>query len=242
MEQIKGLIFDYGATLDTNGIHWAEVLWKQYTYNQVDINYEDFREAYVYGERAMAKQPLVKPTDNFLQVLRIKARLQLDYLQNQKKVLSLDYPTTQLAEKIALTCYEEVKSTTKNTSEIVKMLKGEYKLGLVSNFYGNIRVILKDFNLFCCFEQIIESSVVGIRKPDPAIYLLGVNSLELRPEEVIVIGDSYEKDIVPAHHIGCKTIWLRGKGWDDKPVDETLPDAVIHDLAKLPEILKSLKY
>ena len=29
-ESIKGLIFDYGGTLDTNGIHWSEVLWEMY--------------------------------------------------------------------------------------------------------------------------------------------------------------------------------------------------------------------
>ena len=31
MSSIKGIIFDYGGTIDTNGIHWSEVIWEQYS-------------------------------------------------------------------------------------------------------------------------------------------------------------------------------------------------------------------
>ena len=55
--------------------------------------------------------------------------------------------------------------------------------------------------------------MVGVRKPDPAIFALGVEALGLRPEEVLVIGDSYKKDILPARSLGCRTAWLKGKGW-----------------------------
>ena len=52
---------------------------------------------------------------------------------------------------------------------------------LVSNFYGNIQTILKDFGLYAFFDDIIESSVVGVRKPDPAIYRLGVEAWDMKP-------------------------------------------------------------
>ena len=44
---IKGIIFDYGGTIDTNGIHWSEVIWQQYIAANVQISKEEFREAYV---------------------------------------------------------------------------------------------------------------------------------------------------------------------------------------------------
>ena len=44
----------------------------------------------------------------------------------------------------------------------MKALSERYKLVLVSNFYGNIQTILKDFGLFDFFADIIESSVVGV--------------------------------------------------------------------------------
>ena len=85
------------------------------------------------------------------------------------------------------------------------------------------------------FDEVVESAVVGIRKPDNAIFKLGVDALKLRPEEVLVIGDSYSKDIVPAMSIGCKTIWLKGKGWDDEPEQDS--DSII--VNKLEEILNT---
>ena len=75
---------------------------------------------------------------------------------------------------------------------------------LVSNFYGNIEVVLKEFNLDGIFQEIVESAVVKVRKPDPRIYQLGVEALQLPPENIVVVGDSYDKDIVPAHPLAAK--------------------------------------
>ena len=61
----------------------------------------------------------------------------------------------------------------------MQKLSEHYKLVLVSNFYGNIQTILKDLELFDFFSDIVESSVVGVRKPDPAIYRLGVEAMGL---------------------------------------------------------------
>ena len=77
---------------------------------------------------------------------------------------------------MADSCYRYVLDVLERTRPVVKALSERYKLVLVSNFYGNIQTILKDFGLFDFFADIIESSVVGVRKPDPAIYRLGVEA------------------------------------------------------------------
>ena len=89
---------------------------------------------------------------------------------------------------------------------------------LVSNFYGNISVVLREFGFVGLFDHIIESAVVGIRKPDPRIFQLGVDALGLKPEEVIVVGDSIDKDIIPAKSVGCHTVWFKGEPWENMPV------------------------
>ena len=61
MNTVKGIIFDYGGTIDTNGIHWAEVIWEQYIKTSVNIGKELFRQAYVHGERTLAKNPIIEP-------------------------------------------------------------------------------------------------------------------------------------------------------------------------------------
>ena len=93
---------------------------------------------------------------------------------------------------------------------------------LVSNFYGNIESVLRAYNLLHYFPTIIESAVVGVRKPDPAIFALGVEALGLKPEEVLVVGDSLSKDIAPATSLGCATAWIEGRGWfHEEPSDMT---------------------
>jgi putative hydrolase of the HAD superfamily len=49
MSSIKGIIFDYGGTIDTNGIHWGEFIWEQYREAGVDITHDIYRQAYVHG-------------------------------------------------------------------------------------------------------------------------------------------------------------------------------------------------
>lgn len=57
MNGIKGILFDFGGTLDTNGTHWGIML--QEAYREVGFSLEDkiFREIYVQGERQLAAQP-----------------------------------------------------------------------------------------------------------------------------------------------------------------------------------------
>lgn len=231
---VKGIIFDYGGTIDTNGKHWAEVLWEKYTQLGIPVSKNDFKEAYISGERTLALTPLIAPEHNFYDVLLIKSSLQLEFLVDKKKMKKEDVVNHNYVEKIAEECYSYVQSTVRVSRGVLEKLSKQHKLILVSNFYGNIETILKDFNLLCYFNEIIESSVVGVRKPDPAIFQLGVSAMGCEPEEIVVVGDSFSKDIVPAKKIGCKAVWLKGIGWEEE-TDDSLPDAIITDLTLLPD-------
>ena len=71
MKKINTIIFDYGGTLDTDARHWAHVLFEGYRHAQIPVDEPNFRDAYVYGERALAKAPIVLPDDDFHTVLRL---------------------------------------------------------------------------------------------------------------------------------------------------------------------------
>lgn len=231
-ESIKGIIFDYGGTLDTNCVHWSEVLWEKYQQEQIAVTKEQFRESYVYAERQMAQQPFVKPDHNFMDVLRIKTDLETQFLVNQGMWNVGELTRRASHEHVALRCYQHVRDVMITSRKVLNTLSACYPMVLVSNFYGNIRTVLHDFQLEC-FREVIESAVVGVRKPDPQIFMMGVEALGLKPEETVVIGDSYSKDIVPAHHIGCQTIWMKGKGWGNETVDESIPSLILGDLSEL---------
>ena len=110
-------------------------------------------------------------------------------------------------------------------------------MALVSNFYGNVETVLEEMQLRDFFCDVIESAQVGIRKPDPRLYALGVEALRkkqlpghLDESDILVVGDSIQKDIIPAKSLGCKTAWFKGEGWKKETVDETDSDFIIKDL------------
>ena len=217
----KGYIFDYGGTLDTGGQHWGMLLWHAFERHQVPVSESQFRDAYVYAERTLGRNKIIQPTDTFLQTLTKKVQLELTYLNNES-----------YTDAIVSDVYERTKSQTALSRRVLMQLKTS-PMVLVSNFYGNISVVLQEFGLDGIFEEIIESAVVGIRKPDPQIFLMGVDALGMKPEEVTVVGDSLEKDIIPAKRAGCHTVWLKGEGWTNARDGENQADRVIMTLDEL---------
>lgn len=230
-DKIKGIIFDYGGTIDSNGMHWAEVIWKAYQAEEVPVSKEIFREAYVHAERTLGKNPIVKPHHTFLDMLRLKTDIQIEWLKTGD-FLPEELATQGLKQRLADWCYAYAKKSIDTAHPILAALADKYPLVLVSNFYGNVESVLKDLHLNSYFNSIVESAVVGIRKPDPAIFALGVKELALPAEEIVVIGDSYDKDIIPATAIGCKTIWLKSIGWSEYSGDETA-NLIITDFVEL---------
>lgn len=217
----KGYIFDYGGTLDTGGQHWGMLLWHAFERHQVPVSESQFRDAYVYAERTLGKNKIIQPTDTFLQTLKAKVQLELTYLNNES-----------YTDAIVSDVYERTKSQTALSRRVLMQMKAS-PMVLVSNFYGNISVVLQEFGLDGIFAEVIESAVVGIRKPDPQIFLLGVDALGMKPEEVTVVGDSLEKDIIPAKRAGCHTVWLKGEGWTNARDGENQADRVIMTLDEL---------
>ena len=91
---IKGIIFDYGGTLDSRGVHWSEVLWQGYQQAGVPIDKDTFRTAYVEGERALARERIILPQDNFHTLLRKKVALEISYLRRHvRDGLTRSHPT-----------------------------------------------------------------------------------------------------------------------------------------------------
>lgn len=225
MKGVKGYLFDYGGTLDTGGCHWGKVLWHCYQRVGVPIGEQLFRDAYVHAERTLGSQRVVMPDFTFRQTLQAKVRLQLAWLQ--------EIDGERYAADIVREAYDVARQHVSHSREVLMQLREATPLVLVSNFYGNMETVLREFNLVGVFQHVVESAVVGIRKPDLRIFALGVTRLGLQAADVAVVGDSIDKDIVPAKQAGCKTVWLRGEQWTDEPVDEHIPDRVIDDLSEL---------
>ena len=218
---IKGILIDFGGTIDSDGIHWFNAFSDAYAM-VADVPKDLLWDAYVNTERTLGRNPIIKPTDTFCKTLQTKIALQTEYLQSKGITITAQ-------DTILDTCYNKV---VKHISTVSKPVLERIQLPkvLVTNFYGNMHTVLEEFGLDHLFKEVVESSVVGVRKPDPEIFRLGVQALGLEPQETVMIGDNYEKDIVPANSIGCHTIWL-------SPQSDKGDGSVCH----LPEILSYLE-
>lgn len=221
----EAIIFDYGGTLDSDGMHWGKRIWHAYQKCGVPVDEALFREAYVHAERTLAKNPIIQKDDDFTATLCKKLTIEMDYLSERVE----DFDPDEWLDDVLDTLIEATEESTNLSGEVMRELFGDYvkkgKTILVSNFYGNINAVLRQFGLEGYFSQVIESAVVGVRKPDPEIWRMGLRALGVTDaSKVLVIGDSYDKDIIPAHEIGCDTLWFMGEGWT--PV---IPDGIKAD-------------
>ena len=220
---MKGYIFDFGGTLDTNGCHWGKFIWHAYERQHVPVNWEQFREAYIFAEQQLGKNAIILPTDSFRQTLDKKLRIEMERLVTQGYWYSSPLEVERLHAAVLDDLYSRVCEHVTCGREVLLRLKPQYPLVLCSNFYGNLTEVLKEFQLDGLFQDVVESAVVGIRKPDVRIYELALRSLGgvEAAADVVVVGDSLKNDIRPARQIGCQAIWLKGETWDSEASDNS---------------------
>ena len=204
-----------------------------YQRQQIPVSEEQFREAYVYAERTLGRTPIIQSDYSFHKTLEVKIRIEMEYLCTSGAWQADEAEFTRGHKAVLEDVYSKVVEVTSHSREVLSQLAASYPMVLVSNFYGNISHVLEEFHLAEFFKDIVESAVVGVRKPDHRIFLLGVEALGLKPEECIVVGDSFYKDIEPAKKAGCQAVWFKGEGWTEQQYDETLPDKIITDLNQL---------
>ena len=198
---IKGILIDFGGTIDSDGIHWFDQFRDAYAL-VADIPEPLLWDAYVHTERTLGRNPIIGPDYTFCKTLQTKIALQTEYLQQHGI-------TVTAQDTILDTCYNKVVKHISTVSKpVLERLSAQYPMVLVTNFYGNMHTVLKEFGLDYLFKDVVESAVVGVRKPDPQIFRLGVAVLGLESQETVMIGDSQEKDILPAQSIGCQTIQI----------------------------------
>ena len=235
---VKGVLIDYGGTIDTNGLHWGSVLWDSYQWNKVDVDKASFAKAYSFGERSLALNPIIQPEHSFYETLVLKVEQQFKFLSDNG--FEGNFLTDTLVKTISKDCNDFALLSINKAKPTLQKLAEKYPLVLVSNFYGNIHKVLQVFEIDHFFETVIESAVVGIRKPNPEIYKLGADFLKLTPQECAVVGDSFPKDIVPAKELGCKAIWLNVEGWEDSVThNESLVKADV-EITDFNQVIKAI--
>jgi putative hydrolase of the HAD superfamily len=120
---------------------------------------------------------------------------------------------------------------------VLTELKKGYRLALITNGAIDIqRDKINGSNLAEFFDPIIISGEFGFGKPNPQLFQMALERLEVAPRRAVMIGDSLHRDIAGAHDLGIRTIWInrfKATIGDHHPT----PDLELTDLITLPRLL-----
>jgi putative hydrolase of the HAD superfamily len=143
--------------------------------------------------------------------------------------LGRDYAADAISRSFA----EESRIGLAASRPILERLACHYKLGIVSNFYGNLDRILDEAGILHWFGFIGDSSRLGSFKPDPAMFHAALEALGAQPGTTLMAGDSLSKDCGPARALGLRTAWLRHPTATAKADQSRAADFTITALAEL---------
>jgi putative hydrolase of the HAD superfamily len=88
------------------------------------------------------------------------------------------------------------------------------RTAVISNSNGSVRALLERVGLLRWLEFVLDSSVIGVEKPDPRIFRLALERLGLAPDEAVYVGDIYSVDVLGARAAGMQAVLLDpGRCW-----------------------------
>jgi len=86
-------------------------------------------------------------------------------------------------------------------------------------------------------DAVVIAQAVGASKPSPRIYQRALELADCLPQEALMVGDDYARDVVGALQCGLRAIWMHRDGDGPEPPYPPFPESVIHDLCPLVSLL-----
>ena len=100
-----------------------------------------------------------------------------------------------------------------NTIEVLDYLKPNYRLHIITNGFQEIQEKkLRNSGIYPYFEQVIDSEMAGVKKPNPFIFNLALKKAKVGAESALMIGDSLEADILGAKDAGLHALHFNAHG------------------------------
>ena len=240
MASITALLFDFGGTLD-GPAHWLDRFIASYRAAGVDISRAELDPAFDHATRMGYGATRIVARFGMTDLVRFLVGHQFEYLRksgpDQLRATLENSGAAgrhRLVEAVTNSFVRETAAGMSHSRDIVAPLKSRFKLGVVSNFYGNLDRVLEEAKLDRLFNAVADSSRIGIFKPDLGIFEAALKKIQCAPESVAMIGDSLGKDCAPARKLGMRTVWLRTEQRDGE--DSVAADVTIRSIDEVGQI------
>lgn len=226
---IHAIFFDMGGTLDGDGLHWLDRFLALYRTFGVELPRDSIRGAFDEAERRSTLDESIA-SSNLNQMIELHVKWQLTYLGLK------DHDLEQHLIEGFITPVRTAAAD--NTQVLATLVERGYELGVVSNGCGNVEKLCADFGYARFLSVIVDSRRVELFKPDPAIFLHAAKKIGGDAGTMMMVGDSFTRDVLPAKKAGMKTAWLEGAAPRECP-DPSLVDLRLRRLADLPAALSA---
>ena len=240
MGTITALLFDFGGTLD-GPAHWLDRFLGSYRAAGVDISRTELDPAFDHATRTGYGATRIVARFGMTDLVRFLVGHQFEYLRKSgpeplRAILddSGAAGRHRFVEAVTNSFVRETSAGLAQSRDIVGPLKSRFKLGIVSNFYGNLDRVLEEAKLDRFFAVVADSSRIGIFKPEAGIFEAALKKIQCVPESAAMIGDSISKDCAPARKLGMRTIWLCTEPRGDE--DSSVAEVTIRSIDEVPQI------
>ena len=222
---IENIIFDFGGTLDGNGIHWRDRFFNLIKKQIPALTWEQFEYA---DHRSIADFVADERTKS--RTLRQSAETILSGINHYLPIGIIDLALT--TEQFCQPAEEFLK----RNRDFLEKLASSYRLGVISNNFGNTQGWCDEYELTPLLDTVIDSTVVGIEKPDPKIFYLALDEMGISSKNSVYVGDTFSDDVVGSNQAGMFSAWLVGT--EDKACpNPSLVDIFLSQLDTLTDFL-----
>jgi HAD superfamily hydrolase (TIGR01509 family) len=201
--RFETVFLDFGGCIDAPGIHSRTLFWEAFLRAGLlpDGERAAFQEAYTQADQQMMASGEARS-------LGLKAF--------NRHNGSLIGKTMGLKANAGANASDwvtgEMDRYLRESEPVLKELSERAPLAIISNFTGNLEVILEEYQLRRFFSSVSESFYVGSAKPDAKIFLTALAAQGKPAEACLYVGDNPKNDIEPALTLGFRTALIHPAG------------------------------
>ena len=204
MQAIETVLFDFGGTLDSDGVPWKERFYALYRAEGLSLSAEAFAPAFYAADEGLVGA--LAPTTGLKETVDLlAANLEAELARRGGGQEENDVGRGQ---RVASRFLSEMSAAFARNRPVLEALGERYRLGVVSNFYGNLEAVCESSGLGPFFGVMTDSQCVGAEKPEPAIFRAALAALHAAPETTVMVGDSLRRDYEGARRSGMGFIWI----------------------------------
>jgi HAD superfamily hydrolase (TIGR01509 family) len=238
VQAIETVLFDFGGTLDSDGVAWKERFHALYRTEGVDLSADAFAPAFYAADDALVGA--LAPTTGLEETVdTLTTNLEAELARRGGGTARREIDGDR-GHRVASRFLSEMSAVFVRNRPVLETLGQRYRLGVVSNFYGNLEGACESSGLAPLFGAMADSQHVGAEKPDPAIFHAALSALHAAPETAVMVGDSLRRDYEGARRSGLSFIWIAPKDVQAAERFVARDGSILGTVSELPDLLDIL--